>query len=125
MARRSAVGPLDVLNPMVDTNSGVLTPTNQAWFSELVENIIRITRYTVTINPSSVSANTTSEEEFTVSGVSSDDSIVVSKPSHTTGLGIVNSRVSDKDMVAITFMNTTASSIDPPEEDYTITVIKA
>lgn len=94
-------------------------------FEDIVRKTKEVRKRIVTVDPTSVSANTTSEQTFTLSGVASDDIIIVTKPSHTTGLGIVNYRVSSKDTVAVTFMNTTGSSIDPPEEDYIITVIKA
>ncbi len=71
--------------------------------------------------PSAVGANTTSEQTFTVSGLGQPGAVFVNKPTHQAGLGIVNVRVSAKDQIAITFMNTTAASITPTTETYTVT----
>ena len=80
--------------------------------------------YSVSINPTSVGANTTSEQTFTVVGLKTTDVVVVNKPSHQTGLGIVGARVSAANTLAITFMNTTGAGIDPSSETYTILAIR-
>lgn len=90
------------------------------WLAYLADIVNAGKTYTVTINPASVSANTTSEQTFTVTGIKTDDMIYINKPTHTAGLGIVNARVSAKDTIEITFMNATGSPIDPPSEDYLI-----
>lgn len=88
------------------------------WMERLTLNVLITGRVDVTIDPSTVNANTTSEQTFTVTGARDGDDVSVVKPSHTTGLGIVNARVSATDTVAITFMNPTGSNIDPPSEEY-------
>lgn len=94
------------------------------WFRAVRDNFARVRTYTVTFDPSSVSANTTSEEAFTVTGLGTTDIVYVNKPTHDAGLGIVGCRVSAKDELSITFMNTTAGSINPPSESYTIVAIR-
>ena len=84
-------------------------------------NIDRMGEVRVGINPASVSANTTAEQTFTVVGLTTDDQVIVSKPTLTAGFGIVNARVSAANTLAITFINCTASPIDAPLENYTIT----
>jgi hypothetical protein len=82
-----------------------------------------IKKYTASLTPSSVGANSTSEQTFTVTGlVASTDTIIgVSKPTHQTGIGIVGWRCSANNQIAITFMNTTAGGITPTGgETYTI-----
>lgn len=79
----------------------------------------------LTIDPASVSANSTSEQDFDVPGLNIDDVLVnVSKPSHTSGLTVVNYRISAKDTLAIQFANATGSPIDPPEETYVLVYMK-
>lgn len=90
------------------------------WLSDLRQVFPRTRTYTETLNPTSVSANTTDEQTFTVAGLTTNDIVKVSKPSHTTGLGIVNARCSATDTLAITFMNCTGSPIDSGSEDYLI-----
>lgn len=72
------------------------------------------------LDVASVSANTTAEQTFTVTGLKTSDFVSVVKPTHSTGLGIVNVRVSAADTLAITFMNATGSGIDPAAETYLI-----
>jgi len=90
------------------------------WFERLTRNILIAGRVDVVLDPSSVSANTTDEQSFSVGGVVSGDKITVIKPSHTTGLGIFNARSDGNDTVKIQFMNVTGSTIDPPSETYRI-----
>lgn len=82
----------------------------------------RVTRLTAACSPSAVSANTTSNQTFTVTGVvqSTDEIISVVKPTAQTGLGIVGWRVTADNTVAITFMNNTGGGITPTAaETYT------
>lgn len=67
----------------------------------------------VTLSPASVANATAAEQTFTVTGLQTGDFINVSKPTTQAGLGIVNSRVSAANTLAITFMNTTAATITP------------
>jgi len=88
-------------------------------------NVAGLNIVKATLNPEEISANTTEELTFTVAGLKTTDRVWVSKPSHTTGVGVVNARVSAADTLAITFMNTTGSGVDPAEEEYTIFVASA
>lgn len=65
------------------------------------------------ISPAQVVNATTSEQTFTVTGLTTSDAVFVVKPTHQAGLGIVNARVSAADTLAITFMNATAATITP------------
>lgn len=66
-----------------------------------------------TLTPASVANATTAEQTFTVSGLQLGDVVSVTKPTTQGGLGIVNSRVSAANTLAITFANTTAATITP------------
>jgi hypothetical protein len=65
------------------------------------------------ISPAIVAANTTAEQTFTLQGVQLGDVISVTKPTTQAGLGIVNSRVSAANQVAVTFSNNTGAGITP------------
>lgn len=67
----------------------------------------------VALTPSSVGANTTAEQTFTVNGLIVGDQVAVTKPTNQAGLGIVNSRVSANNTLAITFSNNTGGGITP------------
>lgn len=75
---------------------------------------------TATLNPATVAANTSAEQTFTVPGLPAGTAVTVSKPSVTNGIGIGGARVSAVNTLAVTFVNDTAVSIDPPQEAYTI-----
>jgi hypothetical protein len=80
--------------------------------------------FSQTLTPTSVGANSTSEQTFTVIGLSTSDYVTVNKPTHTSGIGIVNARVSAKDTLAITFANVTSGAITPPSETYAIVAVR-
>lgn len=101
-----------------------LTQESKDWLYYLWEKVSGMRSYQATLDPASVAANTSAEQTFTVSGLTTDDNVVVNKPSVTAGIGIVNARVSAANTLAITFMNSTAGAIDPASEQYEITAIK-
>lgn len=77
----------------------------------------------VTLSPASVANATSAEQTFTVNGLAVGDFVNVTKPTTQAGLGIVNSRVSAANTLAITFMNTTAATITPTaSEVYVVNV---
>lgn len=77
----------------------------------------------VTLSPASVANATAAEQTFTVQGLQVGDFVNVAKPTTQAGLGIVNSRVSAANTLAVTFMNTTAATITPTaSEIYQIAV---
>lgn len=94
------------------------------WFRRLSDVIPKVQTTVVTIDVASVAANTTAEQTFVVTGLTVNDIVTVNKPSHTTGLGIVNVRCSAANTLAITFMNTTGSPIDPGSETYLVVAIR-
>lgn len=69
--------------------------------------------FQVTLSPASVANATSAEQTFAVTGLRLGDFVSVQKPTSQAGLGIVGSRVSAKDVLAITFMNATAATITP------------
>lgn len=80
----------------------------------------------ITLSPTSVAANTTAEQTFTVNGLKVGDFTDISKPTTQGGLGIANTRVSAANTLAIAFINATASAITPtPAEVYNLNVTRA
>lgn len=80
-----------------------------------------VRRYSATLSPAIVAANTTAEQLFTVTGVKVGDQVFVNKPTAQAGLGIVGERVSAANQVGITFSNNTAAGITPTAaEAYTV-----
>jgi hypothetical protein len=66
-----------------------------------------------TLSPSSVAANTTAEQTFTVTGIVAGTVVWVNSQAPQAGLGIVGCRVSGTNSVCITFGNSTAAAITP------------
>lgn len=87
--------------------------------------ITKIRTFSQALDVASVAQNTTAEQTFTVTGLTTADKVFVNKPSASAGLGIVNARVSATDTLAITFVNATGSGIDPSSETYTIVAIRS
>lgn len=77
----------------------------------------------VTLSPVSVANATSAEQTFTVNGLAVGDFVNVIKPTTQAGLGIVNSRVSAANTLAVTFLNTTSATITPTaSEVYVVNV---
>ena len=81
--------------------------------------------YSQSLAPASVAANTSAEQTFTVTGLTSADKVWVNKPTSQAGLGIVGVRVSASDTLAITYGNFTASPIVPTTETYNIVAVRS
>lgn len=77
------------------------------------------------MDPASVAANTSAEQTFTMPGLLTSDVVFnVTKPTLTAGLDIGNVRITAANTVGITFQNSTASPINPPNETYTFLVFR-
>lgn len=122
MAERAIEPPpkIDLIGQIDPKKSIDMHPIWRKWIDRLSFMMLRQFTYTPTLTPSAVGANITSEQTFTVNGITTNDIIVVTKPTHQPGLGIVNARGSADNTLAITFMNTTGGSITPTSETYLI-----
>jgi hypothetical protein len=87
--------------------------------------ITQIRVYSQSLNVASVAANTSAEQTFTVTGLTTGDKVFVNKPSVSAGLVVGNARVSAADTLALTFGNLTAGAIDPAAETYTIIAFRS
>lgn len=80
---------------------------------------------TLSIDVASVSGNTSVEQTFTLNGLQLGDLILeLVKPSVSAGLSIGGQRVSAANTLAITYVNSTASPINPAAETYTIVILR-
>ncbi|HLH05685.1 MAG TPA: glycosyl hydrolase family 28-related protein [Terriglobales bacterium] len=98
-------------------NGGVQIGTNGTALTKMA-------KYTATISPSAVAANTCATQSFTVTGVATGDMFVaVQKPTEQTGLNVDHGHVTASNTLTINFCNHTASSITPTaSETYTFLV---
>ena len=77
----------------------------------------------VTLSPASVANATTAEQTFALTGVHLGDAVSVNKPTNQGGLFVAGSRVSAKDVLAISFGNVTSATITPTSSEvYTVQV---
>jgi len=104
----------------IQDDKGSLTYEWTRWFSFLLNSTPVTNTYSAVVTPTSVSANSTSEQTITVLGLIAGSIVHVVKPTHTSGIGIVNTRVSVNDTLAITYMNCTAGSLTPASETYLV-----
>lgn len=114
-----AVTNVDGSNP--GPNSATLPDTVQS----PVGNVWKDAVFSVTLSPLSVANATSAEQTFTVTNLVLGDFVYVNKPTTQAGLGIVGSRVSANNVLAITFMNATAATITPTaSQAYTVFVAR-
>ena len=95
------------------------------WYNLVSRSSVRILDFDVTLNPASVAANTTAEQDFTVTGLGANDiPLALIKPTLTAGIGIGNIRVKAANTLSVTFINPTAGAIDPASETYKLVIIR-
>lgn len=90
----------------------------------LTSNIERMAVVTITIDVASVAANTSAEQDFTVSGLAVGDLVFVNKSSLSAGLVVGNARVKAANTLSLTFGNSTGSGVDPASETYLLAVFR-
>ena len=97
---------------MSSTNPGPAT-TTQTPLVASIGNVSQEYVLSVALSPAIVAANTSAEQTFTVTGLALSDAVSVNKPTAQAGIGIVGTRVSAANTLAITFGNFTAVGITP------------
>lgn len=104
---------------------GIVSSNWDKWFNLISGSSVNIVDFDITMNPSSVAANTTAEQDFTVAGLGANDiPLSLIKPTLTAGIGIGNIRVKSENTLSVTFINPTAGAIDPASETYKLIVIR-
>lgn len=107
----------------MNATAATVTPTASESYKVSVfrpKPVAPMVKYSQTLTPVSVAANTTAEQTFTVTGLVAGSPVWVNKPSPQNGLGIAGVRVSAANTLAITFSNSSSSAITPTSETYLI-----
>lgn len=86
--------------------------------------LVGFAKITQSITPTSVSANTTTEQSVTVPGVQLGDYVEVCPPALTNGVVLANSRVSAANTVQFQWANNTSGALTPPSGNYIILVVR-
>ena len=74
----------------------------------------------VILAPTIIGALTTAEVTFAVSNITVSTVVWAYKPTFTSGLGVVGMRAVSANVIGITYINNTATSITPPSETYLV-----
>jgi hypothetical protein len=119
---------INFVNP---TGAAITPSATEVYFVNILNQvpIVPFSVLTSRLSPTSVAANQTAEQTFSVTGLpfvnSSPGTVFVNKPSFQPGLAIAGCRISAANTLAITFENVTGSAIIPNSEIYTIGVFNA
>lgn len=108
------------------TNSGPNVTTLPDTVQMPIGNIWKIGSFLLTLSPASVANATSAEQTFAATGIGllTTDLVVVNVAGQA-GLGVVSTRVSAADTLAITFGNFTAATITPTASTvYTVGVFR-
>ena len=118
-------------NPVVTNVDGSNSGPNVTALPDTVQlptgNLWKVGVFNVTLSPASVANATSAEQTFAATGIGllTTDLVLVQKPTAQAGLGIVGTRVSAADTLAITFGNFTAATITPTaSEVYAVGVFR-
>jgi hypothetical protein len=104
----------DGVSPAHTAYLQVCTEANTWTNATINVNLSRVAKYTATLTPALVSANTCAEQTgFTVTGLIANDILLVSKPTAQAGLSVAGARTTATNTAAITFCNNTGSNITP------------
>ena len=107
-----------LMSTVAQVIAGAKTFNSGITFTGAATPITRITKTTATITPSSVSANTSSTQTFSIGVGGTGDVVTVNPPSHLAGLGITICRQNSSGVVQIRWQNVTGGSLTPPAGDY-------
>lgn len=81
--------------------------------------------YVASLDPASVAATSVADQTFTVTGLTTDDTVFVNPPAMTAGMNVGYARVSAADTLQVRFHNTTAVAIDEAAADWRIIAIRS
>ena len=87
-------------------------------------SISLIKLYTPTLTPASTAAAVCASQSFTVSGVTTDDTLVVNPPAPSASLSLSAARVASADTVSIRFCNPTAGALTAEVGVYRIFAVR-
>jgi len=118
--------------PFINATQTAITPSATEVYGVTTLSqtpLVPFTVLTATLTPTSVAAQTSAEQTFTVTPLpyinSSPSTVIVNKPSATAGLVLGGARVTAANTLGINFMNVTATTVTPAAEMYTIGVFNA
>lgn len=100
------------------------SPEWERWISNLARSVRSIQYLEPTLDPTSVAANAVVRQTFTVSGLTTQDAVIVNPPALPAGLELLSSRVTTTNTLQIVFWNTTGAPIDTGAQTYLILAVR-
>lgn len=94
------------------------------WLQQLQLRLPKVSTYSPSIDLASIGATSYSTQSFTVTGLSTNDVVLVNTPALTAGLYLISYRVSAADTLSLTLYNSTAGSIDEAAAVFKIVSIR-
>lgn len=99
---------------------GNITPTAGQTYSIGLLRGLGSKKLSAALTPAAVPANSSVEQQFTVTGIRPNDLVIVNKPTAQAGLDIGGCRSIGNNTLGITYINATASPITPTAETYSV-----
>lgn len=87
--------------------------------------LTQIRVYAPSLTPTSVAANSSAEQTFAVTGLSTADKVLLNGPAPTANCVPVHARVSVADTLKVTFVNVTAGALTPAAGTYLVLAIRS
>lgn len=94
------------------------------WASRVYSSSKKIQTFNPTLTPTIVNATSESVQTFTVTGLTTLDTVIVNKPTNQSGLDIAGYWVSAANTLSIKFRNESGGNITPTSEAYLITAVR-
>ena len=113
MARTSFAGPVRSLNGFEGDFSGNGVTDSLKVGTANGTPLTQVRQYSQTITPTAVAAATAAEQTFTVTGLTTADTIMINHASTGNATAIGSVRVSAANTMAVQFVNPTAGSLTP------------
>lgn len=103
-----------------------ITMTSEAWrwVSRVFSNYPKVQTFHQTLTPTIVTASSESVQTFTVSGLTTVDTVIVNKPTNQSGLDLVSAWVSAVNTLSIKYRNESGGDITPTSQAYLITAVR-
>ena len=91
----------------------------------ITQILLAMTKYSPSLTPAEVAAQTIAEETFTVTGLKTTDVVIINGPADSGSVGIVGARVPAADPLGIRFPNPTAGALTPTAGTYVVYALGA
>jgi hypothetical protein len=107
------------------TFSGPVVSENGSIIGSSGTQLTQVKVYTPSLDVASVAATTVADQTFTVSGLTTADTVFVNPPALTAGLLVTSARVSAADTLQVRFHNTTAVAVDEAAAVWRIVAVRS